>query len=449
MKIVIAGAGEVGTHLARKLTAEEGQEITLMDPSRETVEKVRKRLETFTLIGNPTHLHCLRTAQVHNADLFISVMPEESQNLMACMMASELGARSTIARINNHIYLQEEYRKIFEDFGVNRLIYPEELAAKEISDSFKYPWARVYIELLNGAFVLVGVKVRTGSLLVGRPLSHFKEMGEKKVHVVAIKRDQHSFIPRGNMQIEHGDVVYFIALRRDVEYVRQIANKEKQRVTDVILMGASRIALRTIEKTPSNIHFKIVEKNPERIKVIEEFLPTNARLYEGDGRDSSVLNELGVNHGSIFVALTENSETNILACLAAKRLGVIKTIAKEENIDYIPLAEKLDIGTIINKKLIAASYIYKELLGADTKNVKSLTFGHADVAELQARTDSAITKKAVKDLDLPEGITLGGLIRNGVPQMIDGDTHIMPYDYVIVFCSDISMKVLAKLFSTH
>ncbi len=207
--------------------------------------------------------------------------------------------------------------------------------------------------------------------------------------------------------------------------------------------------MRAIEKVPSNIHFQLVEKDPERIASIENLIPRNVDIYEGDGRDLSVLEELHMDKETVFVALTENSETNILACLAAKRFEVCKTIAKEENIDYIPLAEKLDIGTIINKKLIAAGYIYRALLGSDTKNVKSLSIARADVAELQAKTGSPITQKPVKDLDLPEGITLGGVVRNGIPYMIDGDTILQPYDNVIVFCTGVPMNKLHRWFSSH
>lgn len=447
MKIVIAGAGEVGKHLAEKLSGEEQQEITLMDPDRNVINNLNKRTETFCIAANPAVLHDLQSCQVQNADLFIGVMPDESSNLLACMMASRLGVKSTIARINNHLYLSEEYQHIFQDMGVNKLIYPEELAAQSIADNLKHPWARLYIELLNGAFVLVGVKVRRGSRLVGQPLSFFKGEGEKKVHIVAIKRFDQTIIPNGSTQIEHGDVVFFICLSKDLEIVRELTNKPKYKVRRIVILGGSLIAMRTIEKVSSHIHFHLVEKDHDRIKEISDLIPSNVQVYEGDGRDLSVLEELHMDEETVFIALTENSETNILACLTAKRFNVCKTIAKEENIDYIPLAEKLDIGTIINKKLIAASYIHRELLGIDTKNLKSLTIANADVVELQAKNDTLITRTQVKDLNIPEGITFGGLIRNGIPQMIEGNTVIQPYDSVILFCSGISMTRLNHWFT--
>ena len=434
MRIVIAGAGEVGTHLAYKLSGEEQQSTTLIDSDKELLRRVQRKFDAYTIVGDPTKLEDLQLTEVHDCDLFVSVMPGEAENLLACMLAAQLGAKRTIARINNHRYLAEHYRRFFGSLGIDQLIYPEELAAEEIANSFKHPWARVYVELLNGAFVLVGVKVRQGSILVGRPLSWTKGLDDKAFHVVSIKRGEETLIPDGQTVIEHGDVV------------RQYCDKDQRPVKRVVILGGSLIALRTVSKAPSNIDFHLIERDLERIKEIEDEIPSNVKLYDGDGRDLNLISEIGLDEESIFVALTENSETNILACLAAKRFQVAKTIAKEENIDYIPLAEKLDIGTIINKKVIAAGNIFHALLGSDTKTVKSLTIAHTDVAELQAKSGSTITERPVKELDLPKGITLGGLVRNGVPMLIDGDMEIQPYDSVVVFCTNTPMEQLSKLF---
>ena len=212
------------------------------------------------------------------------------------------------------------------------------------------------------------------------------------------------------------------------------------------MMGASDIALRAIDKASRSIHFVLIEEEKERINQIRNWLPQNVTLFHGDGRNTSLLKEVGISSAQVFVALTENSETNILACLAAKRFGIFKTIAQEENVDYIPLAEKLDIGTIINRKTITAGHIYRLLLGQDTNTVKSLTIADADVAEVIARRGAPIVGKRVRDLTLPEGITLGGMVRNGVPSMINGETVIEPYDLVIVFCHGVMMEQIRKLF---
>lgn len=446
MKIVIAGAGEVGSHLALKLSSEEQQDITLLDPDPKRIAVFSSSAEILTVVGDPTDAHYLRECNVQNADLFISVMPDEPTNILAATLAATLGAKETIARISNHKYLAPEYSRFFEGLGVSRLIYPEELAAEEINVTFQNPWARQYIELFNGNIVLVGVKVRQGAEFVGKRLIDIPQTDRKKFHVVAIKRGLETIIPRGLTTIEHDDIVFFTALGSDIDEVRRLAGKKHVVVKRVVIMGASSIAMRTIAKANKTISFTLFEKDKKRIEEIKDLLPDNVTLYHADGRDSDILDEVALQEAQVFMALTENSETNVLACLAAKRYGVFKTIAKEENIDYIPLAEKLDIGTLINKKLIAAGYIYRSLLGEDTSTVKCLTIANADVAEIVARRNSAITGKPVKDLLLPQGITLGGMVRNGVPYMIDGNTVIEPYDFVVVFCHNVSVEKVRALF---
>ena len=334
----------------------------------------------------------------------------------------------------------------FEKMGIDSMIYPEMLAAKEIVTAVRRPWTRQYWELFGGALILIGVKVRDNSRLVNKHLSEL--LNEQKLyHIVAIKRQNETVIPRGTDRIESGDIVFFTTTKSHIEDVRLHAGKRDPEVKKVIIMGGSRIAIRTCQYLPNNIRVKVIETNKEKSHRIAEVVPGNVLIINGDGRDTDLLMQEGIKDAQAFIALTDNSSTNILACLAAKRAGVFKTIAKIENIDYIPLAESMDIGSVINKKLIAASHIYQFLLDADVSNVKCLTFANADVAELVARPDSKITRKQVKDLNLPKDLTLGGLIRDGEPMMIKGDTHIQAYDHVVVFCLDTAMRKLEDYFN--
>jgi trk system potassium uptake protein TrkA len=217
-------------------------------------------------------------------------------------------------------------------------------------------------------------------------------------------------------------------------------------VKNIVIMGGSRIAIRTSQLLPSHIQIKIIETSRDKSLHLAETLPGNVLIIHGDARDTDLLLQEGIRHCQAFVALTENASTNILACLAAKRFGVYKTIAQVENIDYIPLAAKMDIGAVINKKLIAASHIYQFLLDADVSNVKCLAFANANAAELVARAQSVVTQKQVKNLNLPKDMTLGGLIRDGKPMMVDGETQIQANDHVMVFCLDSAMHKLKKYF---
>lgn len=450
MRIIIAGAGEVGTHLAKMLSNED-QNIVLMDPDAKKLERASHHLEVLPIEGSPTLLSDLENANVEGADLFVGVTPDESTNIMSCILAKRVGAKHTIARINNAEYLESEYGTLLEELGVDWMIYPEELAANEIAAITRYPWARQYIMLFNGALALIGVKVRTGAPIVGKHLYELKGMlpeeESKSYHIVAIKRDFDTIIPSGNTRIEHNDLVFFTCSVDHTDTIRQLAGKEAPKIRRIVIMGASPVALRAITKIPSDIQIAIIESNKDKCLRLSEHVPNNVEIYHGDGRDPEITSEVGLEEAQVFVALTENSETNVLACLAAKRYNVYKTIAKEENIDYIPLAYRLDIGTLINKKLLAAGYIYRILLGQQTGQVTCLSLvSNAEVVELVARRDSKIIGKKISELDLPKGITFGGMIRNGSPSMIDGDTILEPYDHVVIFYHDISINELKKLF---
>mgnify|MGYP000115398368 CR=1 FL=1 len=445
MKIIIAGAGNVGTHLA-KLLSREKQDIILMDDDEEKLSALSANFDLLTVAASPSSISGLKEVGVKEADLFIAVTPDESRNMTACMLATNLGAKKTVARIDNYEYLLPKNKEFFQKLGVDSLIYPEMLAAKEIVTAVRRPWTRQYWELFGGALILIGVKVRDNSRLVNKHLSEL--LNEQKLyHIVAIKRQNETIIPRGTDRIESGDIVFFTTTKSHIEDVRLHAGKRDPEVKKVIIMGGSRIAIRTCQYLPNNIRVKVIETNKEKSHRIAEVVPGNVLIINGDGRDTDLLMQEGIKDAQAFIALTDNSSTNILACLAAKRAGVFKTIAKIENIDYIPLAESMDIGSVINKKLIAASHIYQFLLDADVSNVKCLTFANADVAELVARPDSKITRKQVKDLNLPKDLTLGGLIRDGEPMMIKGDTHIQAYDHVVVFCLDTAMRKLEDYFN--
>ncbi|WP_321438158.1 Trk system potassium transporter TrkA [uncultured Bacteroides sp.] len=446
MKIIIAGAGAVGTHLA-KLLSREKQDIVLMDDNEEKLIAMDGNFDLMTVCASPTSIAGLKDSGVPKADLFIAVTPDESRNMTACMLASNLGAKKTVARIDNYEYLLPHHQEFFKKLGVDSLIYPEMLAAKEIVSSIKMSWIRQWWEFCGGALVLIGVKMRQNSTILDIPLS---QMGKRDVpfHIVAIKRGNETIIPRGDDMIRLYDIVYFITMPKHIPYIRKIVGKEEYSdVRNVMIMGGSRIAVRTAQFAPDYMNLKIIESDPARCNRLTELLDDKTMVINGDGRDVDMLVEEGLKDTEAFVALTGNSETNILACLAAKRMGVRKTVAEVENIDYIGMAESLDIGTVINKKQIAASHIYQMMLNADVTNVKCLTFASADVAEFKVKEGSAITKRKVKDLGLPKGATIGGLIRDKEAIVVSGDTQIQPKDHVVVFCRSMMIKKIEKFFN--
>jgi len=446
MKIIIAGAGAVGTHLA-KLLSREKQDIILMDDNEERLIALDSNFDLMTVNASPSSISGLKDSGVPGADLFIAVTPDESRNMTACMLASNLGAKKTLARIDNYEYLLPKNREFFNKLGVNSLIYPEMLAAKEIVSSMKMSWIRQWWEFCGGSLVLIGVKMREKAEILNIPLN---ELGEQELpfHIVAIKRGNETIIPRGDDVLMLYDIVYFTTTKKYIPYIRKITGKEDYAdVRNVMIMGGSRIAVRTAQYAPEYMQIKIIENNINRCNHLTELVDDKTMVINGDGRDLDLLVEEGLKNTEAFVALTGNSETNILACLAAKRMGVSKTVAEVENIDYIGMAESLDIGTVINKKMIAASHIYQIMLDADVSNVKCLTFANADVAEFTVKEGSLITRRKVKDLGLPKGTTIGGLIRNSEGIVVTGDTQIQKNDHVVVFCLSMMIKKVEKFFN--
>ncbi|MDR1004160.1 MAG: Trk system potassium transporter TrkA [Prevotellaceae bacterium] len=446
MKIVIAGAGAVGTHLA-KLLSRERQDIILMDDNEERLSTLGNNFDLMTAAASPTSIKGLEEVRTRDADLFIAVTPDESRNMTACMLAHNLGAQKTVARIDNYEYLLPKHKEFFKQLGVDSLIYPEMLAAKEIVSSVKMSWVRQWWEFSGGALILIGATMRENAEILNTPLFQLAEH-DKPYHVVAIKRGAETLIPRGDDIIQLNDIVYFTTTRKYIPYIRKIAGKENEAdVRNVMIMGGGRIAVRTAQYVPEYMQVKIIEDNRARCNRLTELLDDRTMIINGDGRDMDLLLDEGLKNTEAFVALTGNSETNILACLAAKRMGVSKTVAEVENIDYISMAESLDIGTVINKKLIAAGHIYQMMLDADVNNVKCLTFANADVAEFTVKADAHITKHLVKDLGLPKGINIGGLVRGGEGVVVTGNTQILPGDHVVVFCMGAMIKKIEKYFN--
>ncbi len=446
MKIIIAGAGAVGTHLA-KLLSREKQDIILMDEDEEKLGRMGNNFDLMTVNGSPTSISGLKEAGVDGADLFIAVTPNESQNMTACMLATNLGAKKTVARIDNYEYLLPKNKEFFAKLGVDSLIYPEMLAAKDIVDAVKMSWIRQWWEFAGGALVLLGTKMRETAEILDVPLY---ELGGRNIpfHIVAIKRGNETIIPRGDDTIRLHDIVYFTTTKKYIPYIRKIAGKENYAdIRNIIIMGGSRIAVRTVQILPEYMRTKIIENDINRCNRLSELVDDNVMIINGDGRDMELLTEEGIKNTEAFVALTGSSETNILACLAAKRMGVTKTVAEVENIDYISMAESLDIGTVINKKFIAASHIYQMMLDADVSNVKCLTFANADVAEFTVKQGARITRSQIKDMGLPKGATIGGLIRNGEGILVTGNTLIQENDHVVVFCLGMMIKKLERFFN--
>lgn len=446
MKILIVGAGEVGTHLA-ELLSHERHDIVLLDSNPENLEfAFDNRLEIMPYVGSPTSFVDLKSAGAEDADLFVAVTPEECANLVACNIAKRLGAKKTLARINNSEYLRPNFSDYIKELGVDDMIYPEELAATEIVSSLSLPWTKQYWTIFDRKLDLVAARVTDDSPLLGKKLVNMSELEHKVLHILAIVREGKTIIPRGQDTIESNDILYITCMPPDMEKVRHFCGQKKLEVHRVIIMGGSRIAVKTAQALPDHLNIKIIERDYDKCMKLSEVVPNNTLLIHGDGRDPDLLINEGIKKTDAFLSLTSSSESNMLATLNAKRLGVPISVCQIENIDYLDIANEMKIGNLINKKIIAASVIFRYLLNVDVSSAKTLAIGQGEVLEIKVRENSLVTKKAVMDLNIPKEITIGGLMRNNRVVLVEGKTQILPGDMVMVFSRNASIHDLNKLF---
>ncbi len=443
MRIIVAGAGEVGQHLA-KLLSRENMDISLLDEQAEHLGDLEANYDLITRVGCPTSIHDLKDIGVKDADLFIAVTPNETENMTACLIANQLGARKTLARIDNYEYLLPENKRFLEGMGLNHLIYPEVLAAHEIEESLRTNWMRYHISLCKGALELCVVKVRDGAEVLEQPFkSGFFDHG--RYRIVLIKRDNQTIFPHGDDAVKAGDMVYAVCTKDNMEFLREQLGKPKHEIRRVMFYGGTRIAQKAVQNLSDDLEIRILESDLEQCQRLSEKLG-NALVIHADGSSMETLKDEDIQDMDAFVAVTKQSEANIFACLAAKRFGVGKTIADIENIDYISMAEGLDIGTVLNKKNITVSYIYQMLLNASVLNVRNLTSADAEIVELIATEGSRITRGQIRTLNLPEEVSIGGIVRAGEGLLVNGDTQIVPNDQIIVICRSHNIRELERYF---
>lgn len=444
MKIVIAGAGDVGSHLAKLLSNEE-QDILVIDNDPAKVDPLDANYNLMTMTGSPTSFRTLRDAGVDKCDLFIAVTPYETDNITACAISKRLGAKRTVGRIDSYDYMNPENKPVVKEMGIDSLIYPELVAAQEIISALRRSWVRNWFELHNGEIIVVGVKLRANAPLAGMQLKEFSTKLHN-FHVSAIKRNHEIIIPRGDDRMMVGDILYFTTTHDHVDELIDLCGKTWYKIRRVMIMGGSKIAIRLARMAADEFKIKIIEENVDVCRKLPQKCP-GVEIVHGDARDVDLLNEEGIEDTDAFIALTDSSESNVLACLTAKELGVKKTIAEVENIHFISQAEGLNIGTVINKKLLASSSIFQLLLDADSSTPRCLALAEAEVAEIVAREGSKITKAPVKELRLQRDMTIAGLIRDGRGMLVSGDTHIKAGDHVVVFCMAGYLHKVEKLFT--
>ncbi len=451
MKIIISGAGEVGSHLA-KMLSNEANDITVIDSDQGRLEALASNTDVITVEGNPSAIRTLSEAGAAEADLFIAVNPSDSQdvNIVSAILAKKLGSKKVTARINNEEYLTYENKYLFTEMGIDLMFYPEKIAAGEIIDLLKRTAAADSLDFARGKLQIAVFKLEEESPLIGMNMAEFSTVaaGEgQKFRVVAISRNDETIIPKFDTKFKYHDLVFIISKREGMDMLMKYIGKRNIEVNNLMILGGSPIGEMVAKQLSRQMEsIKLIEMNKEKCIDLSEKLPGNVIVVNGDGRNSDMLQEESIREYDSFVAVTNNSETNILACVAAKRLGVARTIAEVENLEYIRLAESMGVDAVINKKLITAGRIFKFTLSNKVRFIKYMSGTNAEVLEFIVSPDTAITKKALKDMDFPRNAIIGGVIRGNESFIAVGDTQIQAYDRVAVFALPKAVKEVDRFF---
>ena len=452
MKIVIEGAGEVGSHLANMLKSE-ANDVTVIDDNQQRIDALRAYTDVETVVGNPSSISVLREANVGDADLFIAVYPFAAQeiNIVGALLAKRLGTRKVIARISDEDYLSSENKLLFKEMGIELLFYPERSAADEIIDFLKHNSTAETMEFARGKLQIAVYKINEDSAMLDLKLAEFIKPIDpetlKQFRIIAITREDKTIIPKLGTKFQYGDLVFVVSKRDAVGTLNALFGKSNINIGSAMIIGGNATAAmlaRSLDR--SGVRVKLVERDRERCIELSEKLPSSVEVVIGDGRNSDFLFEEGLPSYDAFIALTSSDESNVLSCVVAKKFGVARTVAEVENMEYIKLAEEMGVDNVINKKLLTAGRIFRLTLSGKARFVHYMTGTNAEVIEYTVVPGSAITKGPIKNIDFPENAIIGGVIRRNEAIIAVGDTVIEAYDRVAVFALPQSIREIDKFF---
>jgi trk system potassium uptake protein TrkA len=447
MKIIIAGAGDVGFHLA-KLLSYESQDTYIIDFDGDKLSYIHNHLDVFTKKGDATSINLLKEIGIDSADLLLAVTESQNTNFTISVIGKALGVKKTIARIDNPEFLKNDIID-FKNFGVDFMISPQELAADEIKMLLDQSSFNDTVEFEKGVFNVMGTSLSYKSPILDLTVKEAKDKFPLVDFItIAIKREgvSQTIIPRGDTVYNIKDQVYFSVPKKSINKLYPIIGQEQLHIKNVMILGGSSIGFKTARNLcKENFNVKLIEKDREKALDIADKL-SNTLVINGDGRNLELLEEENIREMDAFIAVTGDSETNIMSCLVAKSKGVKKTIALVENMDYINISQTIGINTLINKKLIAASNIFRHIRKGEVLALANLHNIDAEVFEFEVKENSRVTKKPISELKFPREAVFGGIIRNGKAMMSFGSFQIKTGDRAIVFCLPEAISTIEELF---
>lgn len=435
----------MGSHLARLLSGN-GHDIIVIDSDPKLLSEISSLADVITVEGDTTTFTVLRKASVRKCDLFIAVNHSENDNILSAIMAKQLGAKKAIARIDNNEYLEPNNKEMFINMGIDFLFYPEKLAAEEVINLLGHSTSSEYVDFSNGKLSLVVFRLELNSPLVGRELITFTEEEQKDYRVVAISRDGKTIIPHGADSFVAGDIVYIIARHDAMQYVSELSGQSSVKIKNIMILGGSRIGVQIAKSLQDKANIKLIDYKADKAYHLAEELDRTLIISE-DGRNTDAMVEEGLRSMDAFIAVTGRSETNILTAMLAKRMGVKKVIAEVENLNYIHLADSVGVDTIINKKMVTASNIFRFTMATDVLAIKCLTGSDAEVLEFIVKPNSPATKRPIKELGLPSDVNIGGVVRGDNVMIANGATELRAYDRVVVFAMPSAISQIGEYFN--
>ena len=448
MQIIIEGAGEVGSHLA-KMLSNEANDITVIDCDADRLARLRTTADVVTMTGSLSSIRVLRDAGVENADLFIAVNPADSQdvNIVSALLAKRLGCKRVCARINDEEYLSYDNKFLFTEMGIGMMFYPEKIAAGEITSILKRTASTDSMDFARGKLQMAVFKLEDDSPVIDMKISEFAAAMGVPFRVACIQRDNVTIMPKFDTRLRYHDILFIITTREGIGPMMDFLGKTNVEIRNVMILGAGAVGEMVANGICRQVEtVKVIDSDRRRCMELSENTDDNVLVVNGDGRNSDFLLEENIRDFDAFVAVTGNDEANILACVVAKKFGVGKTVAEVENIEYIRLAEEMGVDTVINKKLITAGKIFKMTLSNKVRFIRYMSGTDAEILEYIVAPDSIITRKALKDTDFPKEAIVGGIIRGNESMIAVGDTVIEPYDRVVVFALPKAVKEVDRMF---
>jgi len=445
MRIIIAGMGDVGYQLAKKLSSE-NNDIIALDVDKERLSYSDQMADILTIQGSSTSIRTLQLAGIDRADLLVSVTSSEEVNITTSILGKKLGAKKTIARIANAEYLESDSQEYFSKIGIDFMIYPEDLAAKEIVNLINRTAATDIVEFQKGKISVIGLRLDKNASIIHKTLSEISRQNPSMdFRVVAIYRNLRTIIPKGSDKFLPNDQIFVISKSEAIDQVLKLAGKEDIKFDNVMILGGGKIGRKVASSISDKMTVKLIDSNPDKAFELADSLP-NTLIIQGDGRDIDLLAQEGIIDVDAFIAVTEDAETNIISCLLAKHLGVKKTIALVDKVEYVPLTQTIGLDSLINKKLIAANNISRYIKRGEILSYASLEGIDAEVIEFKAQNASDVTKNKIKDVDFPKEAIVGGLVRGEESFIATGETQIKAGDRVVVICLPDAVSKVEELF---